>query len=143
MVTHESTGVHGRGTEEVKTNDVSQRIKQGEVGLVVEFGRPGIGVYFHEVQKATRAMAAEGVVFEQGNPVTQMMTDTANGTSGKTCWAKKSSPASSSLPYRSMTVRVLGVIKRYRHARYGGQHRGFHRLRPGRERTAQGQLLAR
>lgn len=79
MVTHESTGVHGRGTEEVKTNDVSHRIKPGEVGLVVEFGRPGIGVYFREVQKATRAMAVEGVTFEEGNPVTQMMTSIATG----------------------------------------------------------------
>lgn len=34
MVTHESTGVPGRGTEEVKTNDVSHRIKKGDVGIV-------------------------------------------------------------------------------------------------------------
>lgn len=79
MVTHESTGVHGRGTEEVKTNDVSNRIKQGEVGLVVEFGRPGIGAYFREVQKVTRILATSGAVFESGNPVTQMMTSTETG----------------------------------------------------------------
>lgn len=80
MVTHESTGVHGRGTEEVKTNDVSHRIKAGDVGVVIEFGRPGIGVYFREVQKATMALAAAGVTFEEGNPVTQMMADRAIGT---------------------------------------------------------------
>ena len=79
MVTHESTGVHGRGTEEVKTNDVTQRIKQGEVGLVVEFGRPGLGTYFHEVQEVTRALAHSGAVFEAGNPVTQMMTSIESG----------------------------------------------------------------
>ena len=79
MVTHESTGVHGRGTEEVKTNDVSNRIKQGDVGLVVEFGRPGIGVYFKEVQKITRALAGSGAEFEAGNPVTQMMTSAESG----------------------------------------------------------------
>ncbi|MEE4165398.1 MAG: hypothetical protein V2I35_05330, partial [Desulfocapsaceae bacterium] len=79
MVTHESTGVHGRGTEEVKTNDVSNRIKQGDVGLVVEFGRPGIGAYFREVQDVTRALAGSGAVFEAGNPVTQMMTNTDTG----------------------------------------------------------------
>jgi len=50
MVTHESTAVHGRGTEEVKTNDVSHRIKKGEVGLVVEFGRPGNPVSFNHVR---------------------------------------------------------------------------------------------
>ena len=32
-VPHESTGIEGRGTEEVKTNDVSGRVKVGEVGL--------------------------------------------------------------------------------------------------------------
>ncbi len=79
MVTHESTGVHGRGTEEVKTNDVSNRIKQGEVGLVVEFGRPGIGAYFREVQDVTRILAISGATFEPGNPVFQMMTDTEAG----------------------------------------------------------------
>jgi len=79
MVTHESTGVHGRGTEEVKTNDVSGRIKKGEVGLVVEFGRPGIGAYFRDVQQVTAALAAEGITFETGNPVTQMMTSTETG----------------------------------------------------------------
>lgn len=79
MVTHESTGVHGRGTEEVKTNDVSNRIKQGEVGLVVEFGRPGIGAYFREVQKVTRILATSGAAFELGNPVAQMMTSTETG----------------------------------------------------------------
>ncbi len=79
MVTHESTGVHGRGTEEVKTNDVSGRIKKGEVGLVVEFGRPGMGAYFRDVQKVTTALAAQGISFETGNPVTQMMSDTKTG----------------------------------------------------------------
>jgi len=79
MVTHESTGVHGRGTEEVKTNDVSNRIKQGDVGLVVEFGRPGIGAYFREVQEVTRILATSGATFEPGNPVFQMMTDTDAG----------------------------------------------------------------
>jgi ferredoxin len=79
MVTHESTGVHGRGTEEVKTNDVSNRIKEGDVGLVVEFGRPGIGAYFREVQDVTRILATSGATFESGNPVFQMMTNTQTG----------------------------------------------------------------
>ena len=79
MVTHESTGVHGRGTEEVKTNDVSGRIKRGDVGVVIEFGRPGVGVYFRDVQTVTSAMAAEGINFESGNPVTQLMTSIKTG----------------------------------------------------------------
>ena len=39
--THGVTGVTGRGTEEVKTNDVSGRVKMGEVGLSIDMGRPG------------------------------------------------------------------------------------------------------
>ena len=40
LVEHKSTGIHGRGTEEVKTNDVAHRVGVGEVGYVIEFGRP-------------------------------------------------------------------------------------------------------
>jgi len=79
QVPHESTGVHGRGTEEVKTNDVTGRVKVGEVGFTVEFGRPGVGVRFRQIQEMTKAMAALGVQFEQRNPVTSLMTDQARG----------------------------------------------------------------
>jgi hypothetical protein len=79
-VPHESTGVQGRGTEEVKTNDVSGRVKEGEVGFTIEFGRPGVGVRFHEIQKMTWALARAGVAFEKKNPVTSLMSDVASGT---------------------------------------------------------------
>jgi hypothetical protein len=79
-VPHESTGVQGRGTEEVKTNDVSGRVQQGEVGFTIEFGRPGVGVWFHEIQKMTWALAKAGVAFEKKNPITSLMTDVATGT---------------------------------------------------------------
>jgi ferredoxin len=79
-VPHESTGVQGRGTEEVKTNDVTGRVKQGEVGFTIEFGRPGVGVWFHEIQKMTGALAKAGVAFEKKNPITSLMTDVASGT---------------------------------------------------------------
>ncbi len=79
-VPHESTGVEGRGTEEVKTNDISGRVQVGEVGFTVEFGRPGVGVWFHEIQKITAALARAGVHFEKKNPVTSLMSDVASGT---------------------------------------------------------------
>jgi ferredoxin len=78
-VPHESTGVSGRGTEEVKTNDISGRVKVGEVGMTIEFGRPGVGVWFHEIQRMTLALGKAGVSFEKKNPVTSLMTDTAKG----------------------------------------------------------------
>src|SRR6266581_8683645 len=79
IVTHESTGVHGRGTEEVKTNDVTNRVGVGEVGYVVEFGRPTVGVRFRDIETMTQALAAIGIEFEAKNPVTHMMTDRKTG----------------------------------------------------------------
>jgi ferredoxin len=78
-VPHESTGVEGRGTEEVKTNDVSGRVKAGEAGLTIEFGRPGVGVRFAEIQEMCYALADRKVAFEQRNPVTSLMQDPASG----------------------------------------------------------------
>lgn len=79
-VPHESTGVEGRGTEEVKTNDVTGRVGPGEVGFTIELGRPGVGVRFREIQEVCRALAAAGVAFEKKNPVTSLMSDVASGT---------------------------------------------------------------
>jgi hypothetical protein len=78
--THESTGVQGRGTEEVKTNDVTQRVKHGEVGFTIEFGRPGVGVRFRDMQKMTQALANANVPFEKNNPLTLLMSDVSTGT---------------------------------------------------------------
>lgn len=77
--THESTGVQGRGTEEVKTNDVTNRVKQGEVGFTIEFGRPGVGVRFRDIQVMTQELARAGVPFEKKNPLTLLMSDVSTG----------------------------------------------------------------
>ena len=79
-VPHESTGVEGRGTEEVKTNDVSGRVKVGEVGFTIELGRPGVGVWFREIQEMATELALAGVTFEKRNPITSLMSDVATGT---------------------------------------------------------------
>jgi ferredoxin len=79
-VPHESTGIEGRGTEEVKTNDISGRVKVGEVGFTIEFGRPGVGARFREIQTMSQALAKLGVSFEKKNPITSLMSDVATGT---------------------------------------------------------------
>lgn len=79
QVPHESTGIHGRGTAEVKTNDVTNRVGEGEAGFVVEFGRPGVGARFRDIQQVTTALAHLGVEFEINNPVTSLMTDPSRG----------------------------------------------------------------
>lgn len=78
-VPHESTGIEGRGTEEVKTNDVSGRVKVGEVGFTIEFGRPGVGVWMNEIQVMCAALAEHGVSFEKKNPITSLMSDVSKG----------------------------------------------------------------
>jgi len=77
--THESTGVQGRGTEEVKTNDVTHRVQRGEVGFTIEFGRPGVGVWFRDIQKMTMALAKANVPFEKKNPMTLLISDVTTG----------------------------------------------------------------
>lgn len=79
LVPHKETGVRGRGTEEVKTNDVTGRVKTGRVGMAMEFGRPGVGTDFLDVEKMTMAMAKLGVNFEPNNPLTYLMEDIRTG----------------------------------------------------------------
>ena len=79
-VSHESTGVSGRGTEEVKTNDITGRVQPGDVGFTIEFGRPGVGVRFHEIQRMTQALAKAGIGFEAKNPITSLLSDPVAGT---------------------------------------------------------------
>jgi hypothetical protein len=77
---HKSTGVLGRGTEEIKTNDVTARLKYGRVSVSVELGRPGIGTDFYDVQTIAQKLAPIGVHFEPENPVTSLMADAKTGT---------------------------------------------------------------
>lgn len=79
LVPHPSTGGGGRGTAEIKTNDLTNRVKQGEAGFVVEFGRPGVGARLSDVDKMTCALALAGVTFETQNPVTTLMADVSTG----------------------------------------------------------------
>lgn len=74
------TRVPGRGTEEMKTNEVTGRFRPGFVGVAVELGRPGVGTRFHDVQRVSQAVAELGVEFESQNPVTFLMTDKKKGT---------------------------------------------------------------
>lgn len=79
QVPHKSTGVKGRGTQEVKTNELTGRVKEGDAGFTVEFGRPGVGVYFSDVEKVCQRLAKIHVEFQKENPVTSLMSDTKTG----------------------------------------------------------------
>jgi len=76
----EELTISGRGTVEMKMNDVMGRFKRGRAGLAAEVGRPGVGARFRDVQVVTRALASIGVRFEPDNPLTDLMTDAEAGT---------------------------------------------------------------
>jgi Pyruvate/2-oxoacid:ferredoxin oxidoreductase delta subunit len=78
---HGVTGVTGRGTEEVKTNDVSGRVKKGEVGICIDMGRPGMGLYLRDAEKVAMACAKAGVELApaEHTPLAALMPDLATG----------------------------------------------------------------
>lgn len=78
---HGVTGVTGRGTEEVKTNDVSGRVPKGRVGFCIDVGRPGAGCRLYDVEKIAMALAAAGVELlgADHTPLAALMTDIKTG----------------------------------------------------------------
>jgi len=78
LAIHPETDIAGRGTEEMKTNDVTHRIKRGEIGLAVELGRPGVGTRFEDVEKVAEALVKLDIELEPKNPTTFLI-DLATG----------------------------------------------------------------
>ena len=75
----EESGISGRGTEEMKTNEVTGRFKLGAVGVGIEIGRPVTGARFYDVEKVAQAVAKLGIEFEKINPTTGLMSDPSSG----------------------------------------------------------------
>jgi NAD-dependent dihydropyrimidine dehydrogenase PreA subunit len=78
-VTHEATGVAGRGTEEMKTNDITNNFKRGEIGFSIELGRPGVGAYLKDLEKVVKKVTSMGAIFAKDNPVIPLITDPTTG----------------------------------------------------------------
>jgi len=78
-IVSKETGIPGRGTEEMKTNEVTGTFKRGSVGIALEFGRPGIGTRFRDLDKVAQVMAKQGAQFRKANPVTYLMEDVNSG----------------------------------------------------------------
>lgn len=76
---HESTGVQGRGTEEMKTNDVTNLFQKGKIGFSIELGRPGGGAYLTELEKVLKKVTPLGVEFSEDNPVISLIADRSTG----------------------------------------------------------------
>ncbi|MCE5264452.1 MAG: 4Fe-4S binding protein [Deltaproteobacteria bacterium] len=78
-IKHPSTTGNGRGTEEMKTNDVTGRFTRGWAGVAVEMGRPGVGTSFRDMQTVAMGIARLGVEFEPNNPVAELFSDARTG----------------------------------------------------------------
>jgi hypothetical protein len=76
---HKETRIPGRGTEEMKTNEVTGRYRYGEAGMACEVGRPGTGTSFRDVQILTMTLAEMGIEFEPQNPLTKLLVDESKG----------------------------------------------------------------
>ena len=96
---HGVTGVTGRGTEEVKTNDVSGRVKRGWIGLSIDMGRPGLGVYLRDAEKVAMACAEAGFKLapQEESPLAALMPDNSTGKLEDGC-----------LDYRLLSVIIEG-----------------------------------
>jgi NAD-dependent dihydropyrimidine dehydrogenase PreA subunit len=75
----EESKISGRGTEEMKTNEVTGRFKLGDAGVAIEVGRPVLGTRLHDVEKIAMEVAKFGAEFEPLNPTTSMMADKKTG----------------------------------------------------------------
>ncbi len=76
---HPGTDIPGRGTEEMKTNEVTGRFWDGYIGIGLEFGRPGVGCRLKETERAFQRLLPLGFVLEPKNPLTQLIADPKTG----------------------------------------------------------------
>jgi hypothetical protein len=74
-----NTGLAGRGTEEMKTNDITNRFPPGTVGVAVELGRPSTGTSFEDVETLAKIVCAHGAKLEADNPSSIVFEDGDTG----------------------------------------------------------------
>lgn len=89
MATHVETRVPGRGTEEVKTNDVTGRVNKKCYGIAIEVGRPSVATSYRDVEKLTTALSKFNIVYEPCNPITYLFEDERKGTLTKAALEQK------------------------------------------------------
>ncbi len=70
---------YGRGTEECKTNDRKGKFKRGEVGVLVELGRPGISTSLLNAERIIQALMEAGAEMAEKSPLTALLADGEKG----------------------------------------------------------------
>jgi ferredoxin len=79
LAEHKSTGVRGRGTEGIKTNDSTDHYRAGLMGVFVELGRPVLGARFLDAERVVKKFTAHGYSVLEENPVAELITDRKTG----------------------------------------------------------------
>jgi ferredoxin len=79
LAKHETTGITGRGTEGIKTNDVQNRYKKRDIGVFIEVGRPVLGGRFSDVNRIVKTFKAHGYDVIAHNPISVLIDDPETG----------------------------------------------------------------
>jgi ferredoxin len=79
LAVHETTGITGRGTEGIKTNDSQNRYKRGEIGVFIEVGRPVLGGRFHDVERIVKKFQLRGYGVIHQNPIAALIDSPKTG----------------------------------------------------------------
>jgi hypothetical protein len=79
LAKHETTGITGRGTEGIKTNDAQNRFRRGDIGVFIEVGRPVLGGRFSDVNRIVKKFKAHGYDVIEENPISALIDDPKTG----------------------------------------------------------------
>lgn len=79
LAVHETTGITGRGTEGIKTNDSQNRYKRGQIGVFIDVGRPVLGGRFRDVERIVKKFRAHGYKVIPQNPIAALINDPKTG----------------------------------------------------------------
>jgi len=79
LAVHETTGVTGRGTEGIKSNDSQNRYRRGDIGVFIDLGRPVLGARFSDVERVVKKFKSHGYDVIPNNPITALIADRTTG----------------------------------------------------------------
>ncbi len=101
----------GRGTSEMKTNDVTDRFKHGEVGIGCEFGRPGVGFYFRDLEKVTMKLVENGIRLIPLNPVTKLLDPNSGKIKGEYKEIRNERALSAIVEFKLEMEKAIGILR--------------------------------
>lgn len=70
---------YGRGTEECKTNDRTGKFRRGEVGIMVELGRPNTGTSLRNAEKIIQTLMKADAKMAANSPISSLLSDKEKG----------------------------------------------------------------